>query len=48
MSKLEVLKNIRAGYNQLLFNIKSEKRRKLVQKWTDEINLKILKIEEQQ
>lgn len=45
MTKLEILKSIRAKYNEALFTIKDEKRRKAAQRWIDKLNIKILKLE---
>lgn len=44
-SKIKVLVQIRAGYNDRLLTTKSEKRRKCIQSWADEINMKIIKME---
>ena len=44
--KLKVLIDIRAKYNHALTSVQNAKRRSIIQKWADDINLKILKIEE--
>jgi len=44
--KIEILIQVRAKYNESLLKIKSEKRRSLIQKWANDINLKILKLED--
>lgn len=45
-TKKEILIAARAKYNTLLFTIKSPKRQKIVQDWLNDINSKILKLEE--
>ena len=45
--KLKNLIEIRAKYNEAIYRIKNEKRRTVVQKWANDVNVKILEVEKQ-